>query len=58
MGDISQETWDTGRLPGYGNGPAANTKTVQDPSHIHHEGTFHIDAEISNKIYHTTGHKI
>jgi hypothetical protein len=58
MGDISQEIWDTGRLPVYGNDPAANTKTVQDPSHIRHEDTFHIYAEISNKIHHTTGHKI
>jgi hypothetical protein len=58
MGDISLETWDTSRLPEYGNGLAANRETVQDPSHIHHEDTFHIYAEISNKIHHATEHKL
>jgi hypothetical protein len=51
MDDISRETWDTGRLLGYGNDSAANTETVQDPNHIHHGDTFHIYAEISNKTY-------
>jgi hypothetical protein len=41
MDDISQEIWDTGRLLGYDNGSAANTETVQDPSHIHHEDMCH-----------------
>jgi hypothetical protein len=50
MDDTSRETWDTGRLLGYDNDSAANTETVQDPTHIHHVDMFHIYAETSNDL--------